>query len=107
MEVKRIRIKEALKHLEAETGYKVNFKWLAEKVITDKFKPLSKELIPIKQRQILISLYNSGKLVKGNDKKKKGKRRECPDKYLAKIAELTGVTTDYLIGLTDSPTSKK
>jgi hypothetical protein len=87
LQIKRLRIREAIKHFNNNRkngDEKLTSGKLALKVITDR------DILPESKEQ-LFSQYNSGSV-------------ECPHNYVAAIANETGVTSDFLLGLTDEPT---
>lgn len=82
----RIRVKEAVEFHNSTVEKKkdkLNMFDLAQRVI-------HRDILTSSKYQLLCQ-YNSGS-------------EECPHNYVVKIATITGVTTDYLLGMSDNTT---
>lgn len=83
---RRIRIKEAIEFYNSTVENKkdkLNMFDLAQRVV-------HRDILMSSKYQLLCQ-YNSGS-------------EECPHNYVVSIATITGVTTDYLLGMSDNPT---
>lgn len=90
-EIKRVNATQRIKIKEALSFYNSQVKAKDALTLFDLAQQaIDRDILPASKYQ-LVSQYNRGS-------------EECPHKYIVSIATITGVTTDYLLGLSQHET---